>query len=82
MLFFSLDSLEMIEEKWRPANRIQFQNIFHISAKTNLNVDSLCNVMRDLIDELDDVKRNVQKRETARRIKSNSDDDGVDFGPV
>ena len=46
-----------IDECWRPNERVNFAKIFSISAKTNLNVDSLCMEIRDLIDSLDDKQR-------------------------
>ena len=52
-----IDSIKSIDEGWIPENKIKFRRIFNISAKTNYNVEDLCQEFRDTIDILDEKKR-------------------------
>lgn len=73
-----IESLESIEEKWRPTRRIDYTNIFRISAKNNTNVDELCLTIREIIDQEDELKR--FKKQTKK--SNESDDDDTDYVPV
>ena len=46
------ESLENIEEYWRPNKRVKLEGIFHVSLKDNTNVDKLCLKIRSTIDQL------------------------------
>ena len=46
--------MKKIDEFWRPAQPVKFEQIVEISAKDNQNVDELCMVLRDMIDEAAD----------------------------
>lgn len=61
---FLKESIEQIEDYWKPTERIQFESIYNISAKTNLNVEDLCLEFRELIDELDDKNNKTLKPKT------------------
>ncbi|CAF0727115.1 unnamed protein product [Brachionus calyciflorus] len=51
------NSIQKIEEYWRPIEKINFESIFKISAKTNMNIEEVCLEFRELIDELDERNR-------------------------
>ncbi len=57
---FILESIENIEEYWRPIEKVKFEKIIKISAKTNVNVDELCAELREQIDILDDKMRSTK----------------------
>ena len=61
--------MERIEDYWRPTKRINYSNIYRISAKTNMNVEELCLDLRDLIDDIEESKRKKVPH------KSDSEDD-------
>lgn len=59
------NSLKNIEPDWIPEKRIDFSQVFEISAKTNLNVQELCLELRELIDKLDERRGPSKDRDQA-----------------
>lgn len=65
------NSIKNVEEDWVPENKVNFNKIFNISAKSNQNVEELCFELREVIDILDDKKRASTLQKTDHQKKSN-----------
>lgn len=62
--------MQTIEEYWHPLERVDFKNVFKVSAKTNMNIEELCLEFRELIDELEDKsKSNKTNTQTVQNSK-------------
>lgn len=68
------ESLEKMDECWRPTKRINYLHVYRISAKENSNVEELCLTIRDVIDDLDDRKRRKSKSLDENKQKNDEDE--------
>ena len=63
-------TIKQFDPIWIPEERVKFEKILNISAKTNLNVEELCLGIREILDQQDDKARANEEQHSSESHKT------------
>lgn len=79
---YDLESIESLEEGWRPIERVKFDKIIKLSAKENTNADELCAEVRDLIDRIDLDDKTANRRDHTKQIEQIEEENDEEYEEI